>query len=130
MDKINYKIPLVYIAGPYRSESAWGIEQNIQVARRAGAEVACLGAYPVIPHANTSHFEGLLPDHLPDDEFWLKATLALMMKCDAVKTIDGWEKSFGACQECKVAKEMSIPVFHSIVSLQPWINRWIERNGQ
>jgi len=68
---------LVYVAAPYRADTPYGVEKNIQNARRWGAIIASLGAYPVIPHSNTSHFGGLAPD-----EVFLKGTMRLMHACD------------------------------------------------
>lgn len=71
------KVPLVYVAAPYRAKTTYGVERNIQNARRWGAIIMSLGAYPVIPHSNTSHFDGLAPD-----EVIMKGTTRLMLACD------------------------------------------------
>ena len=60
---------LGYIIGPFRAPTAWEIEQNVRNAERLGLEVAKLGAFPIIPHAITRFFHGLL-----SDEFWLEGT--------------------------------------------------------
>ena len=98
--------PLVYVAGPYRSATPWGVECNVQNARVLGAEVAKLNAYPVIPHSNTSHFDGLGTDAL-----WLGGTLELMRRCDAVLFAPTWRESFGAIEEHKEATRMGMPIF-------------------
>ena len=49
---------LVYIAGPFRAPTPWGIEENVRHAERHAFEIAKLGAMPVCPHANTRHFDG------------------------------------------------------------------------
>lgn len=126
----DLKIPLVYIAGPYRAPSHWQIEQNIQRARNQGAIIACLGAYPVIPHANTSHFGGLLPETINEDEFFLSGTLALMLRCDAVFAIPGWGASLGASEEVKRAGVAHIPVFEDASSISEWIKAWQKHNDR
>jgi len=120
-------LPLIYIAGPYRSPSHWGVEQNIQRARRVGAEVACVGGFPVIPHASTAHFEGLLPDTIDEQDFFLSGTLLLMLRCNALMTVEGWERSIGTSTEIRTANEHAIPVFHDIGKLKEWIERWARR---
>ncbi len=73
---------LVYIAGPFRAPTAWGIEQNIRAAETAGLELmrrAHANGTPcaaVIPHTMYRHFQGALPD-----DAWLKADLAILERC-------------------------------------------------
>ena len=107
---------LVYVAGPYRAPSAWEVEQNIQRARRLGAEVARRGAYPVIPHSNTSHFDGLAPD-----EFWLAGTLELMRRCNAVIFAPDWGTSRGSRLERDEAKRLGLPCFDTLTELRDWL---------
>lgn len=109
-------VKVVYIAGPFRAETAWGIECNIRRAEELGWWVAFLGAMPLIPHANTRFFHGSMPD-----EFWLKGTLELMRRCDAVALVDGWEASSGARVEVEEARRLGIPVFTSIHHLEDWL---------
>lgn len=104
---------LIYIAGPYRATTAWRREQNIHRARAWGVVVARAGAYPVIPHANTAHFDGEAPD-----ELWLAGTLALMRKCDGVLLIDGWCYPNGACAECDEAVRLGIPVLDADAEIE------------
>jgi hypothetical protein len=113
-------IPLVYVAGPYRSPTAWGIEQNIVRARAWGAELAKAGAYPVIPHSNTSHFDGLAAD-----DFWLAGTLELLRRCDGAVFIPGWTASSGSKAEHAAAHELGIDVLEVTITsvLEPWVAR-------
>jgi nucleoside 2-deoxyribosyltransferase len=97
---------LVYIAGPYRAPTTWGVDQNIHRAREIGAIVAGLGAYPIIPHSNTAHMDGAA-----DDVLWLAGTLELMRRCDAVVVAPRWERSTGTRAEIDEAMRLEIPVF-------------------
>jgi len=97
---------LIYIAGPYRAPTTWGIAENIHAARMAGAMVAQLGAYPVIPHSNTAHMDGIASDDL-----WLSGTLELMRRCDGVILIPGWKRSTGSKNEHAEAIRLGLPVF-------------------
>ncbi len=109
-------LKLVYIAGRYRAPTGWQIDQNIQRAREFGAEVAKMGAMPLVPHANTAHYDGL-----NTDEFWLAGTLELLKRCDAVMLIPNWEASSGARAEVAYAQENGIPTFQHLIDLAVWL---------
>lgn len=98
---------LIYVAGPYRAPTTWEINVNIHNARLWGAVVAKLGAYPVIPHSNTAHMDGVA-----DDKLWLAGTLALLRRCDAAVFIQGWKDSQGSIVEHQTAKDLGIPVLY------------------
>ncbi|MGC4008542.1 MAG: hypothetical protein QM805_05840 [Pseudomonas sp.] len=83
--------PLIYVAGPYRAPDRAAIARNIESAGRLGAYVCTLGWFPIIPHMNTAHMEQDLPKL--GDEFWLRGTMALMERCDAVVLAPGWHRS-------------------------------------
>lgn len=108
---------LVYVAGPFRSGSAWGVHQNVQAALAVGFQVASLGAVPVIPHSMFQAFDRTLTD-----EFWLEGTLALMRPCDAVIVVSGWEKSKGTCGEIEEARAAGIPVFFTVADFWVWLS--------
>lgn len=103
---------VIYIAGPYRADTVWGVTCNIHRARELGAEVAKLGHMPLVPHANTAYYDFVMPD-----QFWLDGDIAIMLRCDAVLTTPDWERSAGARQEVEVAKQKAIPVFHTLGDL-------------
>lgn len=107
---------VVYIAGPYRSPHAWGIEQNIRVAELASLQVWQLKAVPICPHTMTRYFQGTLPDAV-----WLAGDLELVRRCDAVVMVGMWEQSQGARAEKAYAEAKDIPVFESIELLATWL---------
>lgn len=116
--------PLVYCAGPFSGPTRADVELNIAVAVRWGIEVAKLGAFPVIPHANTSHpeFESVQPY-----PFWIAGTLALLRGCQAVFMVPGWEKSSGARGERLDALKRGVPVFDEVGALKLWLETtWLE----
>lgn len=118
--KSNLKVPLVYVAGPYRAKTTYEIHCNIHDAREWGASLAELGVYPVIPHSNTAHFDGLA-----DDEFWLAGTLCLLERCDAVLLMPRWADSKGATAEAEAARFLHKPIFDAAKEdgpLEPWID--------
>lgn len=107
--------PLIYVAGPYRAATRDAIAHNIDAARQIGISAAALGWFPVIPHANTAHMELDLPDL--GDEFWLRGTLEMMERCDAVVLVPGWEHSAGTKGEIARADALRIPVFRTLDAL-------------
>ena len=104
---------VVYVAGPFRANSAWGIELNIRKAEELSLEVWRMGAAALCPHTNTRFFQGAA-----DDSVWLKGDLALLSKCDMMIVTDNWKQSSGARAEVEYAKLHSIPVFYSIENLR------------
>lgn len=116
----------VYIAGPFRAPTAWGIETNIREAERWGLVVAGLGAVPVIPHSMYRFFHGSLPD-----EFWVQATLALLRPCDSLFVIDyfnsaRWRTSMGTCGEVTEMQQLARPVFFLGDLIDGTVADWIK----
>ena len=97
---------LIYIAGPYRSATPWGVEQNIRAAEDLAVKVHAAGMFAVCPHANSRHMEGVA-----DDEHFLVGTMALMRVCHAVILTREWRSSSGALAEVAEATRLGIPVF-------------------
>lgn len=111
------EIKLVFISGPYRSDTRWGTEQNVHAAENLSIEVAKTGAYPVCPHSNTRpYFEDIQPI-----EFWLKADLELMRKCDAIIHVSGWKQSKGSVVEHEEAVKIGMPTFLHVRELKEWL---------
>jgi hypothetical protein len=108
---------VVYIAGPFRGKSAWGIEQNIRRAETLALEVWRLGAACLCPHTNTRFFHNAAPD-----EVWLKGDLELLKRCDAVLLTEDWQTSSGAKAEALFAEQQGIPVFFTLRSLINWLD--------
>lgn len=86
-----------------------------------GIDVARLGCYPVIPHANTAHplFEKIQPY-----QFWIEGTIELMRRaCDAMILVPKWETSSGARQERGDMLLRRKPVFETIDALREWCSQ-------
>ncbi len=112
-------IKLVYIAGKFSGPNAWAIERNVRAAEDLGAQVAQLGAMPIIPHANTRFFHGL---EGTTAEQWYEGTLELLRRCDAVLMVPGWKESKGACEEREEARRRGITVLYNSEELQLWLS--------
>ena len=97
---------LVYIPGPYRAPTPWGVEQNIQRAAEVAAEVWRAGHAALCPDANSAHMEGVT-----DDANFLAGTLEMMRRCDAVLLVPGWGTSVGTQAERAEAMRRGMPVF-------------------
>lgn len=109
---------VVYIAGPFRSNSAWGVEQNIRRAEETALRVWLSGAAAICPHANTRFYSGVA-----DDELWLKGDIAILSRCDAVVLVPGWESSSGAMDERAFAERHNIPVFETVEGFTAWMKK-------
>lgn len=96
---------VVYVAGPFRAETSWQVEQNIRRAEALALELWKMGYAVVCPHLNTRHFQGELPDSA-----WLKGDLAILQKCDLVVVTPDWDRSAGAREEVAAALRAGIPV--------------------
>lgn len=104
---------VVYIAGPFRADTHWGIAKNVRKAEEAALEVWKAGFTAICPHLNTAHFQGELPD-----EEWLEGDLEIILRCDAVLLIPGWTASKGSVGEWDHATFYCIPTFTSLEELK------------
>lgn len=98
----------IYVAGPY---SQGDPVINVQNAVYAANRLLFSGYVPFVPHL--SHLWHLISPK-PYAE-WLAYDNEWLRKCDAVLRISG--PSHGADAEMALAKELGIPVFHSIEEL-------------
>lgn len=109
---------LVYVAGPYRAPTEFGVLENIRNAEALALRVWKAGAACICPHKNTAFFGGAA-----DDSVWLAGDIEMMIRCDAVIVTDGWHRSSGTRDEIRIAKERGIPVFYG--SEWPSFIRWL-----
>lgn len=98
---------LIYIAGPYRAPSEWGVTQNIRKAEAVAIILWGKGWSVFCPHKNTAYFGGLLSDRT-----WLDGDLVILERCDAICMMDGWENSQGAQVEHSRAVELGMPIYY------------------
>lgn len=111
-------LKVIYIAGPYRADTEWGVVQNIRKAEQAALFVWRCGGVALCPHKNTALFGGALPD-----DVWLRGDLELLSRCDAVWMVGEWGESAGAQAELRYAFEHGIPVLYDEEQVQTWLLR-------
>lgn len=97
---------VVYVAGPFRAATAWGIEQNVRAAEVVALRVWLAGAAALCPHANSRHYHGAAAD-----ELFIEGTLELLRRCDAIMLLEGWQGSEGSRGEKVEAERLGLPVF-------------------
>lgn len=107
---------MVFVAGPYRAKSEWGVFQNIRSAEKLALELWILGLAVICPHKNTEAFGGAAPDSL-----WLEGALEMVRRSDAVVCTPDWQASEGACGEVELARELGIPILHSVFEVKAWL---------
>jgi hypothetical protein len=99
-------VKVVFICGPYRAPTPWGVECNIRRAEELALKVAESGCMPLCPHTGNRFFDKLLTD-----DFWLKGTTELLKRCDGVALVDGWERSTGSRAEQITATGLGLRQF-------------------
>jgi hypothetical protein len=115
-------IPLIYIAGRYTEDHPYLIQRNIDMARYYSQEVALLGGFPICPHANLAHFEGI-----QDYNFFAEGNLILMRRCDAVFFIPDWQYSKGAKEEHDCATRLGMDRVYALNEVNALVYKWRNR---
>jgi len=110
--EIHQRPMATYIAGKFSGD----VENNIKAAVEWGVWANSKGAFPVIPHANTSdpRFE-----KQQDYGFWITATSWLLMQCDSALFIPGWFNSKGALKEYRLAERILPKTLLFVVEMPP-----------
>lgn len=90
----------VYICGPVSGLEESRVRENFS---RAEASVRDSERIPVSPLNNGLGWDAPWEDHV-------RASLAMMLKCDSVLALPGWEESRGCKLEITVAKELGMEV--------------------
>lgn len=91
----------LYLSGPMTGIPEW----NFPAFNHVEAELAAVG-YEVANPAGKGLVEGWTWAR------YLRYDLKVLLTCDAVATLDGWEHSRGARLETRVAEELEMAVWH------------------
>lgn len=94
---------VVYVAGPYRSETIWGVRQNILAAEARALDLWRAGWAVICPHKNTAFFDGAA-----SDDVWLKGDMEILRRCDAISLLPNWRRSKGAFAEAMEARRLKL----------------------
>lgn len=104
----------IYVSGPIT-----GIpEANRQEFEDAAKMVQAAGAWPLIPHdIDPDHLGRCIPDGKREASghtypCHLRADVLVMLTCDAVLMLPGWEQSHGARQEHNIAAVCGVPIHY------------------
>jgi hypothetical protein len=98
---------VVYIAGPYTAPTSWKREQNIRAAESQSMKLWRAGVAAVCVHTNARYFYGEVPESTAiaiDD--------AILLRCDGLLLVPGWQESPGTLRELEIAKSRGIRVFY------------------
>jgi hypothetical protein len=109
---------VVYVAGPYRADTEYGVLLNIQRAEQLALKVWIAGAACICPHKNTAFFGGAAHDSI-----WLDGDKEIVRRCDAVVCTNGWRDSVGASGEVALAIEIGLPVFEDFSAFEVWVKQ-------
>ncbi len=99
---------VVYLVSPYRGTSsnqfmAWIQRQlNIHNAKKAAKALWKKGYYVFSPTMNTANFDGIT-----DDDKFLNFGLEMLLRCDAVVTLDTDRKKLECSLGCKEEIELA-----------------------
>lgn len=109
---------VVYVAGKFSAPDQWQRTRNVRAAENIAYGVACMGAMPLNPLANTCNFYGTL-----DEKFWYAGTLELLRRCDALILVPGWEDSKGVKAEIAEANRRGMPIFYRVDEIAEWVQQ-------
>lgn len=73
-----------------------------------------LGAMPIAPHLIRSFYS-------PVPEFWVTGMQQLMLRCDALLSVQDLCRRSVLEDEEKPAKNYKIPILHSVYELKDWL---------
>ena len=93
---------LAFIAGPYRAQHAWQVEENIQRAKAVARKYWQQGYAVICPHMNTA----LMGWEGDGDQVWLDGCLEMVRRCDVVVMMKRWGTSEGARGEFNLAVDL------------------------
>lgn len=95
---------VLYTAGPYSANTKERIEHNVQVAHDVAEELWQMGFAVICPQKNSAFMKGEWEDFMSGD-------IEIIMRCDGVVMLPGWEDSRGATLEYNEAIDNSISVY-------------------
>lgn len=98
---------LIYVAGPYRSQTKDGVKENIRRAQEAAVGLWRQGWVVICPHANTAGI-----DYAVSEQTFLAGDLEILKRCDAIYLLRGWKNSKGAVVEYRLALTLNKQILY------------------
>lgn len=96
----------IYISGPI---TGYVPEERRETFQRAASRLAQAGYHPIDPMNET-------PEQ-PNWAAYMRADIALLLQCDAVALLPGWDESRGSRIEAQLAIDLGIPT----KTLERWL---------
>jgi len=100
---------VIYVAGPYRSTTPYGVYQNIRKAEAVAIKLWKVGWVALCPHLNTQLFDQAYD--LPP-EVYLEGGLEFVRRCDAIYMMKDFRKSEGSKAELKEALRLGKEIYY------------------
>jgi len=100
-------LKIAYIAGPYATNSIYGVVQNIRRAELVALSLWKIGYAVICPHKNSSLLDGECPR-----QTWIDGDLEILQRCDLLVVLPNWEESEGTRDEISQACMFDIPIFY------------------
>ena len=101
---------LIYVAGPFRSSTCWGVFQNVRWAEKAALRLADEGWAVLCPHLNTAWFDQSYPE-IPTQAY-LEGGLEMVKRCDAIYMLKDFSSSEGSMAELACAINNGLDVIY------------------
>ncbi len=98
---------VVYVAGPYRADSEYGVLSNIRRAEEIAVKYWGRGYAVICPHKNTSFLGGKF-----SDQTYLNGDLEFVRRADIIVMCPGWAESKGARGELMLAKALGKKIIY------------------
>ena len=98
-----YAKTVVFLSGPYRSNTENGIYQNIHTAREYAVKLWKQDYAVICPHLNSAFMGGIVPDSV-----FLAGDLEILKRCDKICMLPYWMDSEGSRAEYDYAVEHGI----------------------
>lgn len=128
-DTVEDSMPLVYVSGPYRAPTEFGVGANVRRASGAALSLWRMGCAVICPHKNTLGWTGapnLSGDGELDDSVWLDGDVIMLKRCDAVFMLPDWKTSEGAVIEHTAATEAEIPILYTFADTAMFLKQFSE----
>lgn len=101
---------VAYVAGPYRSNSLWKINQNVEETRRVVKKYFDMGYAVIAPNLINAFMdecsgEDLMKNDGINNKKFLNADFNILERVDVIIMMKNYKESFGACAELNFALE-------------------------